>query len=76
MIFDDLDENDMPQVDPTKLKVTIEPRFLEREILIRVKVSDDVNFNNTVKGLDLLKAAFDEEMQELKDLQQQSNVTP
>jgi len=75
MILDEVDENEMPQIDPTKLKFTIEPRFLDREIIIRLKVSDDVNFNNTVKGLDILKSAFDAEIQDMKD-EQQFNVTP
>jgi len=73
MLFDELDEDELPTVDPTKIKIDIQPRFLEREIFIRLKISDDTNFNNAVKGLEAIKVAFEKEIQILKDAQ---NGTP
>ena len=69
--MDTLDEI-AADIDPTKLGVTAQPRFLDRQIIITISAPDDKSFNALAKVIDILKDTFNQEIQRL----QQHSSTP
>lgn len=55
-------------VDPTKLGLTVEHRYLDRQIVVTISASDDATFNVLSKAADLLQEAYKLEMQHLHSL--------
>lgn len=59
-------------IDPTKLGITVQPRFLDRQVVITISAPDDKTFNALAKVIDILKDTFNQEIQRL----QQHSSTP
>jgi len=66
--MDPVDEIDTiaMDLDPTKLGVDVQPRFLDREIVITISAPDDKAFNALLKVVDILKDAYAKELQHLQ----------
>jgi hypothetical protein len=63
--IDDLDEI-AADIDPTKLSVSAQPRFLDRQIVVTISAPDDKSFNALAKVIDILKDSFNQEIQRLQ----------
>lgn len=63
--IDDLDEI-AADIDPTKLSVSAQPRFLDRQVIITISASDDQTFNALAKVIETLKDAFNYELQRMQ----------
>jgi len=56
-------EDDFADLDPTKLGVDVEPRYLDRKIVITLSAPDDKSFNAIAKFIEALNNAYTEELQ-------------
>jgi len=63
---DILDDKMFDNFDPSKLDVKVEPRFLNRELVITISAQDDEPFNLITAAADILKNTYDAEMQALR----------
>jgi hypothetical protein len=62
---DDLDVL-LADVDPTKLGVDVQPRFLDRQIVITVSATDDKTFNALAKVIETMKDILTQELQSIR----------
>jgi len=63
--MDELDEI-VANIDPTKLSVDAQPRFLDRQVIITISAPDDKTFNALAKVVEILKDTFNQELQRLQ----------
>lgn len=57
----------LPDVDPTKIKIELEPKYLNQEVSIRIRATDEKTFKDVMTCLELFKKAFDEEIRQILD---------